>query len=214
MSTPLNLLGVPTKLVNNISSFLSDRKVQCCYGNITVQKPTSRGTPQGSVLSPLLWNIVMNSFLNSCNNPNSNALAYADDINIVCWSKSKTDLQSTKAVNKVLEWCQNNSLELSLSKTNFICIGTTLDKVLDIAQSPTIKVLGVIIDDRLSFHKHINQQIVKCQKASRYINKYCKLNFGLDSKKRIQLYNAWLRPILTYGSEIWADSLFKTSIQN
>ena len=75
----LNLLGVPTKLVNIITSFLSDREVQCCYGNITVQKPTS-GTPQGSVLSPLLWNIVMNSFLNSYTNPNSNALVRISNV--------------------------------------------------------------------------------------------------------------------------------------
>ena len=211
----LNLLGVPTKLVNIIASFLSDRKVECCYGNITVQKQTSRGTPQGSVLSPLLWNIVMNSFLNSYNNRNSSAIAYADDISIVCWNKNKTDLQDCciNAVNKVLEWCQNNSLELSLSKTNFICIGTKLDNVMNIPQSSSIKILGVIIDDRLRFHEHIKQQIVKCQKASRYINKYCRLNFGLDCKKRIQLYTAWLRPILTYGSEIWAGSLSKLSIQ-
>ena len=211
--TQLNLLGVPSKLFNIIASFLSDREVQCCYGGITAKKSTSRGTPQGSVLSPLLWNIVMNSFLNLYSNSNSIAIAYADDISIVCWNKNKTALHDgcTKAIAKVNEWCQANSLELSLSKTKFICIGAKLDNVSGIIQSPSITVLGIIIDDRLLFHKHIRNQINKCQKASRCINKYCRLNFGLDSRKRVQLYTAWIRPILTYGSEIWGSSLSKLS---
>ena len=211
----LDRLHVPTKLVNLIASYLRNRVVSCSFGGATASKSTSKGSPQGSVLSPLLWNIVMNSFLAKFSRPNSLAVAYADDITIVCWDKDPRKLHSNceASVLCVQSWCQANELELSLSKTKFISIGTKLENVSLIERSPFIKVLGILIDDRLSFTQHICAQISKCQKARFSLQKYCGRNFGLNSRKRVQLYTAWLRPILSYGAEIWFPYINKTSIK-
>jgi hypothetical protein len=55
-----------------------------------------RGCPQGGVLSQLLWNMVINSFLRRLNNKSLWAQGFADDIAIVINGKFLSTVNSCK----------------------------------------------------------------------------------------------------------------------
>ena len=74
--------SLPRKMVRLISSFLSDRtiKVNCC-NNCSVEVTLKAGTPQGSVLSPLLFIIYVND-IPDMSSLNVRLSQFADDMGI------------------------------------------------------------------------------------------------------------------------------------
>lgn len=59
---------------------LSNRTCKSDIFTITVVRTTSRDIPQGGVMSPLLWNLVLEEILNSLRGLGVKIVAYAEDI--------------------------------------------------------------------------------------------------------------------------------------
>lgn len=59
------------------------------------------GYPQGSVLGPQIWMVVMNGLVEECMKEECEMIAYANDGAIILWSKSRSELESKE--NKVLD---------------------------------------------------------------------------------------------------------------
>jgi hypothetical protein len=70
-----------------IAAMLSNRKVRCEIRGVSSIFMVRRGYPQGGVLSPLLWNMFINSLLRRLNNESLLAQGFADDIAIVIKGK-------------------------------------------------------------------------------------------------------------------------------
>ena len=100
-------LGLPSGICRILSSFLSDRTVTVKISDTFSEPvPIRAGTPQGSVLSPLLYIIYANDApLDACNDIRSGQ--YADDI--TSWTSSKRPLMSQvqiqKTLNAIEKWC-------------------------------------------------------------------------------------------------------------
>ena len=62
------------------------------------------------------------------------------------------------------------------------------------------KHLGIIIDEKLNFKKHIDNAILKFDKGISVIKK---LRHGLPRKSLITIYKAFLRPLIDYGDIIY-----------
>ena len=110
--------GVPLKW---LSSYLSGRQQYVSFQNTNSDKMfIKRGVPQGSMLGPLLFLVLINYLHNV-----SSVLSYilfADDSNLLI---SGTNFkQILKIMNDELEkitwWFKNNSLCLNVNKTNFM----------------------------------------------------------------------------------------------
>ena len=75
--------GVPRMLIKWIINLLGQRNVIFTLKGTSLIKYIIKGTPQGGVLSPLLWNIVFNSLLITLRNaiPDSDLVqGFADDL--------------------------------------------------------------------------------------------------------------------------------------
>ncbi len=83
-------------------------------------KPTTKGTPQGGVISPLLANIVLNHLDWTLEKHGLKFVRYADDFVVMCKSKSKAE-EALKIVKECIE--EDLGLELSEEKTFIATFG-------------------------------------------------------------------------------------------
>jgi len=78
-------------------------------------------------------------------------------------------------------------------------------------QEETIKYLGIIIVKRLNFNAHIDYTTGKCIKLIRALSKSVKVNWGLRNDVLRMIYFGAILPILSYGAQVWVDSLQRKS---
>ena len=78
----------PPYLLKLLASFLSDRKASFHLQGKSLTVPISMGCPQGSILSPLLWNIYVDGIFHIPLPGNMRIYGYADGIAIAQTSAS------------------------------------------------------------------------------------------------------------------------------
>lgn len=123
------------------------------------------GSPQGSPLSPLLWNLMTAKLLNIKFPEGTYALAFADDISIVVKGKSRNEIEqkANTITNSIDKWATQMRVEFNAEKSHFITIGKQYNshpprikiggkRAKNVKE---IKILGVIIDTKLSFLPHL-----------------------------------------------------------
>ena len=100
-------------------SFMTARKQQVVTGSGKSQWITSStGTPQGCVISPILFSLYMDRLQPV--NPSCKMIKYADDIVLaeLCKPNSTSTLQ--QELDLVISWCTSNKLIINTSKTKMI----------------------------------------------------------------------------------------------
>ena len=74
---------------------------------------TNIGVPQGGVLSPFLFNLVINPLLEEYELKQIDALAFADDV--VFLARSKEELEEAFTLTRT--WCQKTGISLNKDKS-------------------------------------------------------------------------------------------------
>jgi hypothetical protein len=89
-------------LIEVIKSYISNRYVQI---DQTHKIEMTGGVPQGSVLSPVLWNVLYNKMLEIPMPKGVEIVAYADDLTLVITAKRDEELMElgSEALEKVAE---------------------------------------------------------------------------------------------------------------
>jgi retron-type reverse transcriptase len=54
-------IKIPEKIIKWIYTVLTDRKIQLEINGFSLKRKVYRGCPQGGILSPLLWNLSLNT---------------------------------------------------------------------------------------------------------------------------------------------------------
>ena len=144
----------------------------------------TKGCPQGGVLSPVLWNLVVNNLLNKQANEIPGYLqAYADDLVILTEGDDLAVIheRTQKSINSINKWCKNNGPNISSLKTKIIMFTwrrkweLPKDLLLDgktINLSQSTKFLGIHLDTKLNFNEHIKyitekatMSLMQCKRA-------------------------------------------------
>lgn len=210
----LNTYEISPHVKSWIKFMLSHRTI-CYTGQGTqVYATATKGTPQGGVLSPLLWIIIMNSLLRRLNEQGFRTTGYADDLNINCIGKHLSTLtERTQAAMKIVEsWCTEVGLKVNPSKSEIIIFtnkrkfdGFKNPKLFgrEIQRKHQVKYLGVTLDSRLNWSKHIEGKIAKCIRIFWSCRSAIGRTWGLSPKCIKWLYTAIVRPTLAYGAFIW-----------
>ncbi|UYV61486.1 hypothetical protein LAZ67_1005027 [Cordylochernes scorpioides] len=218
--------NVPSDLIRIIKYYLNkEREVKFTYESETFYKKLTKGCPQGGPLSPLLRNILLNDLLINFESINADIICYADDVTIICWNKTIEGLKTASeyTLNYVIQWCNRNKLTISTEKTNLLYLHNREKISIKVNNNiirpvKQVKILGMKFSNhkwknKVNFTPHVNDILCK---AGRMKNLLCSLSgnmWGLDTQKRLTLYKTIIRPVLTYGSEIWLKYLNNRSKQ-
>ena len=109
-------------------------------------------------------------------------------------------------VSLIIEWCDLNSLVANPAKFQFILPGSPNIKTslnirgIMIQNSNTVKLLGILIDDKLSFLPHIEDLT---SKANNKIKALLRLRSNLSQSQADVLFNSFVNSIFNYCPLIW-----------
>lgn len=148
-----------------IKDYLTDRQQFTVNGNVrSTTQNIKYGVPQGSVLGPLLFLLYVNDISNACD---ATPRLFADDTNVFIFDKNIMALEEkcNVIVHQISNWMIANKLSLNGDKTCYQLFGPhPRDKLMDISikvnnialkRNATVKYLGILIDEDLSWQKHI-----------------------------------------------------------
>ena len=112
--------GFPTSFVKLIVSYLTNRKQCVRINNITSDwQHVSSGVPQGSVLGPTLFSLVMSDL--NCISSSTCIVKFADDVTLsipLYYSGNKVVAE----VENILSWSKTAGLPLNLKKCNYLLL--------------------------------------------------------------------------------------------
>jgi len=217
------LTTINPSIIKFISNYLKGRKTQTTYNNTTSSKRNLKtGVPQGSVLSPTLFNIYTSDLPPPP--PKTQLDAYADDINTLSshpnYRIAETQLQPY--LDSIYTWTQDNDLLLNPDKSSATLFTPdnsefhdTLSLTINNTTIPTNqnpKILGITFDPKLNFSKHIANTTEKAKKTLNVLKSLTTTKWGKSMETLTHTYKAITRPILEYSNPSWSTITSDTSI--
>ena len=226
----LRNLGISEISLNWFSSYLSNRKM---FTNVNgklskLHKTLKRSVPQGSILGPLLFLIFINDMPNS--NELLNIL-FADDTTALASGTDIMSVGNlvNNEIQKLGIWLRANELAINPSKTKVMVFsnhrsipefrfvfnnndltGTQnpnliypIERVSNKSQIPAVKMLGVYLDEHLSFNFHCTKVLKKVSSALYMINR---AKHFLSSASLKKLYYSIIHPHFLYCLIIYSST--------
>ena len=198
-------LGFQKGFIEWTADYLNDRYHSTRIATtISSYSPVTSGIPQGSVLGPAYYCLVAGD-LQTCHD-SSFLMKYVDDTTYVVPINKSGCSQVLSEHNNILSWSKSKGLQLNLSKskTLFIRKSTFATPVIlpSIESVHEIKLLGVIVNERLRWDSHIDYAT---KLASRKLYALRTLRPLLHREDLKSVYAALIRPVLEYASQVFPD---------
>jgi hypothetical protein len=131
-------------------------------------------------------------------------------------SHRELEIKVNTAVRTIHDWCQRYKMTISPTKTLAIVFGKTLKRKLIIKLGTTTlpvkedtRYLGVILDQKLNFSKHINVSLEKTRAQLNKILILANRKYNIHPRKFKAYYNAIFLSIATYAIQIFTDEYKK-----
>ena len=179
----MSSIGCGGKALDWFEDYLTGRQQRVVQGRIlTAWKAVTRGFPQGGGLSPLMFNVFVRKM------PMLKTIQFADDITHSAASKYLEVIlnELTEIFRKTELFCLEHGLRVNSSKTQLLILKSParqipeeFELILDgchIRPEKTVKLLGVTLDQHLTFAQHIDGVVRKCHgllsllwRASRFL---------------------------------------------
>lgn len=208
---------IPGYLVKIIQSFLSERsfKVKVQNSNSDPQ-PIPAGVPQGSTLSPILFLFYINDIPE---NPKTKIKLFADDtaISAESMNQDKAVEYIQKHLNELSTYYKKWKIKINPEKSVAIAFNnrrkTPKSKLkyndVTIPYDTTVKYLGILLDKRLNFNKHVSATQKKIRYVAYCIGPYIKHDTPIEEKLKYTLIKAYMRPISLYAIPVWSSTNIK-----
>ena len=198
----LRTYGVQSKLLDLLKNYLNNRKQRVIInGTGSSWKPIKSGVPQGSVLGPLLFLVFINDLPD---NLICNPKLFADDVSLNAVMSHYTN--STENIENDLKLIHDWSVKWKMvfnpditKPAEEVLFTNRISTIYSPISSDDIAIkyvddhkhLGLVLDSKLIFNKHIDEKI---SIANRGIGIIRRLYHYLPRKTPIQIYKSFKTP--------------------
>ena len=209
----LSLLGIRGQLLKWLESFLSSRTQMVLVNGVPSDPaPVLSGVPQGSVIGPLLFLVMIGDI--DENVAHSFILSFADDTRLLCEVNNIRDASSLQTdLEAVYEWAVINNSSFNNQKFEAMRYGN--DSTLKLSTSYTapdgtiisekehLRDLGVTMSADGTFSQHIKNT---CQSARNMCSWILRTFQSRSPEVMLTLWKSLVIPILDYCSQLWSPS--------
>jgi ribonuclease HI len=220
----LHSLGIEGRMLRWLAAFLLNRKIRVrLNGETSELVETENGCPQGSVLSPIIFTVVMNSLEAAITRHNEQhpldrvqLSQFVDDGAVWVTSLSpKIAVRKLQSALKCIEqWSDENGFIINPSKTQAILFHKNKRvapeasedfPVLNICGSKlkyltSIVFLGMTFDKKLTWEAHVTKLLQRCQSDLNLIKAVRGQDWGTDKRSLFRVYQACMLSKINYGS--------------
>ena len=218
----LKRIGLDNTSLDWFSSYLSNRLMYTSINGVlsTSVKKLTRSVPQGSILGPLLFLI----FINDLPLSNAlDTFIYADDTSALTTGTNieETGVFVNEQLQNLINWLRSNELCINSNKTKIMIFsnkksipdfpfvldgndfGTPtnpdlikpLERIKNSSSTPAFKILGVYMDEHLTFNYHVQKILNKINSAMFHITAARNI---LSKASLTKLYYALVHPHILY----------------
>ena len=210
----LKHLGINGKLGKWLTVFLSGRiQSVIVNGHASMPQPVISGVPQGSVLGPLLFLILIGDIDSEV--AESFISSFADDTRVGKDINDANDIHQLQAdLTTIYNWAKNNNMELNDDKFEHLRYlpskTTQADPAIYYSTSQTpieqkthLRDLGVTMSDDATFKEHISVKTTSMKSTMGWILRTFRTREALPL---ITLWKALVLSIHDYCSQLWNPS--------
>ncbi len=198
--------GFDYKAVRLIHDYLSCRfqrvRINSSYSS---WKEILKGVPQGSILGPMFFNIYLSDLFLSVSD--TNISNYADDNSPYACKTNIDDVitQLQEDSNKLLQWFSHNSLKANPDKFHLILNDSNENLSINVGQyeihnSQSEKLLGVTIDNKLTFNDHVAGL---CKKATKKLHALTRVSRYMNTDKKRVIMKSFITSQFSYCPLVW-----------
>ena len=217
-------LGIRGRMLRWIDDYMKRRKCRAVVeGELSRDKTWDLGIGQGGILGPLFFVI----YFSDMPLPPQSGGKFADDGSL--WQRlSRVPAERAKGVEElqdlldgIFEWAREWRATFSVKKTVFLVI-TPIRKKQFMIDNPVnltmggvkltqvmeggSRLLGIWIDPHLTFDCHVTKVGERAWRRIHVLRSITGTKWGADRVSLKNLYMGWVRPILEYGSYVYAGA--------
>ncbi|GFV27857.1 RNA-directed DNA polymerase from mobile element jockey [Trichonephila clavipes] len=205
-------LNFPSYIIHLVNSYLSDRTFQVkILATLSRIGTVSAGSPQGSILSPLLYNIYTHDFPNT---PTVDVCLFADDAAIIAQACNPDMVRRylQQYLKKLQSWLRKWRIKINVGKSQAIIFkkGQYRNRLRElklfrnsIPWVRQVEYLGVTLDSKLTFNSHLRKITCKFKRTLYTLLPLLNRSSILSLKSKRLIYLQYLQPTLTYACQIW-----------
>lgn len=209
----LNKMGIGGNMFNWVNSFLHSRKIKVRLGSVLSDEyELDNGTPQGSVISPLLFLIAINDLEVE---DGINLSLFADDSAV--WKSGRNlkflEKKLQETLDKIKVWCNEWGFKVSIEKTQVIVFTRKRKNKVELKYNDCflkvvkkVRFLGLIFDTKLSWKDHIQLICDKCVNRVNLLRCIAGSKWGANKENLVYVYKALVRSRIDYGCEVYGTA--------